>query len=346
MTVEGAHIMRPKGSAIFSLSGDACMDRRTTASIVETGFSRVPVRTPFSSHGPDAVYIGYLVVKEHLSLDKSKATPVKSLRLYRPICVGPECTLSSLLDSFRCGGGSRVAFVCRDPDLLTSALDEFAALRMPAAESHQGMEDDHGGALMKTAVKKAQRAELLGLVTLNSVLSFVFNRIFRDEHEYRIAIERYGPWAAGRQNDPRRRRRDFPDWRAARTYTASRARSRSASLESVRSSASDSELMAEEPAKKIGGLAEELQSKAAAARAAVTIVKPAKLALGVKLDEQIGLVSIETSPLLPPIDPEAKICETGTPLRYTGAVSKEAYPRRPGGIKLATNYLELERRED
>ena len=64
-----------------------------------------------------------------------------------------------------------MAFVCRDPDLLTSALDEFAALRMPAAESHQGMEDDHGGALMKTAVKKAQRAELLGLVTLNSVLS-------------------------------------------------------------------------------------------------------------------------------------------------------------------------------
>lgn len=83
------------------LEYDAKLDADTLDWILDTGFSRIPVRAPGESH--DSVFAGVLITKSLIKLVPSDATPVSSVPL-RPILHVSEATpVFELLDVFQTG---------------------------------------------------------------------------------------------------------------------------------------------------------------------------------------------------------------------------------------------------
>jgi CBS domain containing-hemolysin-like protein len=64
LTAESAQKLLPCAKC-FTLSADAKMDRPTMQAVLDSSASRVPVHAP----GEHGLWLGYLLVKDHLLLD-------------------------------------------------------------------------------------------------------------------------------------------------------------------------------------------------------------------------------------------------------------------------------------
>lgn len=102
-------------SGVFCLSTADALDERLLATIMASGFSRIPV---FEGADPSFVR-GFLLTKRLIVIDPAAHRPVASLALRRPLMVAPDCPLIDLLNAFQ-EGRSHLALVAKEPH---AALD-------------------------------------------------------------------------------------------------------------------------------------------------------------------------------------------------------------------------------
>jgi hypothetical protein len=176
--------------------------------ISERGFSRVPVHAPI---GPEeenpalVVLLGYLLVKDHLLTDPYDALPLRCLTIYKPVCVSPGLSLSSLLNDFQeCA--AHMAFVAADPQKLQTALSslselwladaDYVAASAVASGRDEGMHSCASGTASRqvSAERAAQEAQLvedvrqsgiMGIVTLEDVIEVLLTKEVPDEGDHR-----------------------------------------------------------------------------------------------------------------------------------------------------------------
>jgi len=102
-------------SDVFMLPMDAKMDQETMASILHSGYSRVPVYE-FDKHN----IRGMLIIKRLITLDPKDERSVSSLQLKMPLVFTMQTTLRDALNTFQMGA-SHVALVVSDSESVQRA---------------------------------------------------------------------------------------------------------------------------------------------------------------------------------------------------------------------------------
>ena len=174
ITVDTADVLTPIND-VFSLPFDARLNLSTLKLVLEKGFSRVPV-----VHHESSVLLGYLLVKDFIVLNPELAEPISDMELYAPVCCRPTRLLSDLLNDFQTGA-SHMAFIARDPALLSRALAQFRSLKM-----------DSSAKIPWDILYSIKISGIVGIVTLEDVIEVLLTEEVYDESDRKEALVTLG----------------------------------------------------------------------------------------------------------------------------------------------------------
>ena len=198
---------------VFCLPAANPVDRPTLETLVQRGFSRVPL---FEGAKPQLV--SYVIVKELLTVEPGSELTMKETPTHTPAWAGPTTNLFELLQLFK-SGRCHMAFVSRNPELAQAALERGLAPSGSAAA--------------------------IGIITLEDILEEILTEEIVDESDVRSAeaeVLKFIP-----QLRARLQRKLHPSQSAGLVGGTPTLRARGTFSESMRSEKSSPDLRASTP---------------------------------------------------------------------------------------------------
>lgn len=159
---------------VYSLGINKKMDVKTAKKILKWGFSRIPVYIEKDKHS----IIGYLLIKTLVGVDLTEGKTLEELIsesvvvLRRPLYVSPNDPIGGLLTKFK-NGKSHMGIVTDNADAMEGNMKRY-------------LDEDESYIESEMNEPKFEKAQVLGIITLEDVIESALKEDILDEADYDI----------------------------------------------------------------------------------------------------------------------------------------------------------------